>query len=153
MDYVKRALRIVRLARSLGEYDCNIVGVAGEVIAARDLGMVKTPRQCKGIDGHAEIGGQLRTVQVKSLSTTRLRDHGGRTTFKVTKNPEPEHLFVVVVFEKRTHHEVIYSGPTNDVGGLARNTGSLRRPISVSDLFVERPTELAQLLERCKNDA
>ena len=63
MNRVTRALRIAKLARSLGNYDTNVMGMVGEVIAEEIFGMTKTSKQAKDIDGHIMIDGASRSVQ------------------------------------------------------------------------------------------
>src|SRR5438552_1854733 len=99
---VRRVLRIARLTRGLGpDYDCTIVGVAGEVIAEEILGMKKAPRQSRGVDGHIQSNGRNESVQVKSLSSGRVRKSREQATFKICSDPSPDRLVVVVVHDKQ----------------------------------------------------
>ncbi len=152
MNRVKRVLRIHQLAHSLGVYDSSIVGMAGEVIAEQDFGMMRTKRQNPGFDGYVIVNGMSETMEVKSLSTSRLRQHGGKATFKVSKTSEPVHLLVLAIFEKQSKYEVLFHGRTSTVGNPSRTNKSTRRAIRVEELFVGREAELQKLLLDCYTD-
>ena len=154
MNRIRRVLRIAQLTRGLGvDYDCTIVGVAGEVIAEERLGMKKADRQAKGIDGHIEVFGVNKSVQVKSLSSGRLRKSREQVTFKVTQNPEPELLVVVVILDRIGDFRIVYTGPTALVGKPTKHAGAQRRPITFRDLFQGRQQELKDVLDLCQRDA
>jgi len=153
MNRVTRALRIAKLAHSLGDYDTNIMGMVGEVIAEEIFGMTKTLRQAKDIDGHVMIDGSARSVQVKTLSRERIASYGGGAQFRIAENSHPERLLVLIVFSQARKYEVAYNGPAALVGKVEIVDGQQRRGICVHHLFAERRDELALLLQACRGDA
>jgi uncharacterized protein DUF6998 len=153
MNRVTRALRIAKLAHSLGNYDTNVMGMVGEVIAEEIFGMTKTSRQTKDVDGHIMIDGAARSVQVKTLSCERLATYGGGAKFRVAEGSHPERLLVLVVFSQVGKYEVAYNGPTGAVGKVEVVSGVPRRGVCVHHLFAGRPHELTSLLHACRGDA
>ena len=41
MSRIAKALEIVKLSKELGDYDCNVIGMAAEIIAEEEFGMSK----------------------------------------------------------------------------------------------------------------
>lgn len=68
MSRIEKAMHIRRLAKQLGEYDSNISGMVGEVMAEEHYQMAKAPRGTKKTDGHLPDG---RSLQVKVIGTWR----------------------------------------------------------------------------------
>jgi hypothetical protein len=52
MSRIAKALEIVKLAKQLGDYDCNVIGMAAEIIAEEEFGMSKAATGMKTIDGY-----------------------------------------------------------------------------------------------------
>ena len=152
-DPVNRALRIARLAHSLGNYDSNVIGMVGEVIAKEALLIEKAPRQTKDIDGHIQVNGVRRSVQVKTLSSSRIARHGGTAKFRIAWGAHPERLVVLLVLTGAGKYRVIYNGDATPVGKLELVKGVQRRGIRVSDLYTNREQELRELVSACKGDA
>lgn len=153
MNRVTRALRIAKLAHSLGNYDTNVMGMVGEVIAEEVFGMTKTSKQAKDIDGHIMIDGASRSVQVKTLSCERVASYGGSAKFRVAEGDHPERLLVLVVFSRAAKYEVAYHGPTAAVGKVEVVSGTPCRGVTVHHLFSTRQHELTLLLQACRGDA
>jgi hypothetical protein len=115
---VYKALDLVRLATELGEYDSNVIGMAGEVIAQEHFGMRKAARGKRAVDGVLTVDGVERSVQVKAWSEARIRRYGSRTFFRITEEAHPEHLLVLLVYSSKPHYEVLYNGPRGGTGKL-----------------------------------
>jgi hypothetical protein len=153
LNRVTRALRIAKLAHSLGNYDTNVMGMAGEVIAEEIFGMAKAAKQSKDVDGHIMMDGAARSVQVKTMSCERLATYGGGAKFRVSEGSHPERLLVLIVFSQLGKYEVAYHGPTEAVGKVEVVRGVLQRGVCVHHLFVGRPNELNSLLQACRGKA
>ena len=139
MNRIRHILRIHQLVHALGVYDGNIVGMAGEIIAEQEFGMIKARRQNPGFDGQAMFEHSLQTIEVKSLSTTRLRARRHKTTFKVCKEPVPAVLLVLAIFERQPRYEILYHGYTSKGGNPLRTTKVLAVPFEwTNSLLVER---------------
>ena len=154
-DRITTALEIARLARSLGNFDTNVLGMVGEVIAQDVLGMTKAPPQSKGIDGHIQVGTAQRSVQVKALSARRVAGKRpvGSSGFRVAWGDHPERLVVVIVFTKIGKYQIIFNNDASSVGKSVTVKGVRRREVCVSDLYKNREHELKELISLCKEDA
>lgn len=150
---VEIALKIVKLAHSLGsDYDSNVIGLAGEVIAEEFLGMKKAKRQSRDIDGHIETIEGRQSVQVKTLSSLRIRKHGGTVKVRVAASKELTRLAVILIFPERGEFAILYDGLTQNVGKIEIVKGIERRGITVSELHSDSVV-LSALVKRCKRDA
>ena len=152
-DRLTLALRIATLAHSLGDYDSNVLGMVGEVIAVETLRMTKARKQSKGIDGHIQVGTEQRSVQVKALSSARIAKSRGSVKFRVDWGTHPELLVVLLVFAKIGKYEVLFNGCTQSIGRCEVVKGVQRRGVRVSDLYKNREHELQELVHRCQNDS
>ena len=150
---VRRALRIVALARSLGDYDTNVLGMVGEIIAEDLLKLKKAPKQSKDIDGHYFHKDNQVSVQVKALSTSRIARYGGGVKFRISADIHPQHLVVLLVFRKRPAYIMLYQGPSQEVGKTELVNGITRRGVTIHDIYKGRPSELNALIAECKRDA
>ena len=52
MTRLENGLDLVVRASQLGEYDSNVIGMAAEIIAEEEFGMVKTPRGRRDVSPH-----------------------------------------------------------------------------------------------------
>jgi hypothetical protein len=127
--------------------------MVGEIVAEDLLGLTKTPKQCKDIDGHYLHEGNQVSVQVKTLSTSRIAKSGGGTKLRVSGDVHPEHLVVLLVFRKRPAYRVLYQGPSQEVGKIEVVKGIQRRGVTVHDIFKGKLVELNSLIVECKSDA
>lgn len=150
---VRRALRIAALVRSLGDYDTNVLGMVGEIIAEDLLGLTKAPKQCKDIDGHYFHEGNQVSAQVKALSTSRIARYGGGAKLRISAGVHPEHLVVLLVFRKRPAYRVLYQGPSQKVGNIEFVNNIPRRGVTIHDIYQGRSAELNALIAECKSDA
>lgn len=149
MDRISRALRIAKLAHSLGEYDTNVLGIVGEVIAEERFGMRKASKQSKDSDGHVLVDGVARSLQVKTLSSSRIAAYRGGAKFRVAHGVHPEYLLVLLVFPLFCTYEVLFYGPASSVGRAESVNGVARRGVCVHHLFVGREDELLSILNEC----
>jgi hypothetical protein len=131
MGRVKAVLDLVRQADALGEYDHNLIGMAGEIIAEDDFGMEKAARGAKGIDGYWFRNGERRRVQVKAWSHSRLDRYGDRTMFRI-KPDSTDDLLVILV--EANSYQILYSGPADEVGVLAPVNGVEYRMVQYKDM-------------------
>jgi len=132
MNRVETALRLTKDAKSLGNYDSNVIGMAAEVIAEEDLGLIKTPRGTKTIDGHIFLDGESRSVQVKAWSCMRIRKYRENTFFRIQNAGSPDFLAVILIFSEIPEYEILYFGKSDAVGKLEKN--GLSRTIKLSHL-------------------
>ena len=130
MDRVVEVLELVRRADALGQYDHNLIGMAGEIIAEEEFGMEKAARGAKGIDGYWIQNGEKRRVQVKAWSRSRIIRYKGSTMFRVKPGASDDLLVLLV---EGDGYEVLYSGPVEDVGRLAPVNGVEYRLIKYKD--------------------
>ena len=129
---VDEVLDLVRRADGLGEYDHNLIGMAGEIIAEDCFGMEKAPRGAKGIDGYWRKDGERRSVQVKAWSRDRLDRYGNRAMFRI-KPDSTDDLLVILV--EANNYQVLYSGPADAVGVIAPVNGVDFRMVQYRDLI------------------
>jgi hypothetical protein len=139
-DRVTRALRIAKLAHSLGEYDTNVLGMVGEVVAEDVLGMRKAPKQSKDIDGHIVVNGIASSVQVKALSSARILSYGPGAKFRIAAGEHPQRLVVLLVRSKLARYQVLYDGPASAIGKIEMVSGTQRRGIRLGDIYNQRET-------------
>lgn len=145
MDRIAEALDIVRRAKRLGDYDSNVVGMAGEVIAEQAFGMRKSSAGSQNVDGYWGDASARRSVQVKSWSSTRVARYGGAVFCTVRASKHADDLVVILIFCEEMAYEVLYSGPADRVGRL-RDSGK-ERYIRLDDLA--EGERLAQIQSRC----
>ena len=133
-DRVSEVLDIVVRACALGDYDSNVVGMAAEIIAEDVFGMIKVRRGTKDIDGvwNAKSGG--RTVQVKAWSEARLNRYGQGTFFRIPEASAPDDLLVLLIYGSRAGYEILYKGPTKDVGSVREEQSGVNRIVSLEAL-------------------
>ncbi len=94
MSRIEEALDIVKRAKALGDYDVNVIGMAGEIIAEDRFGMSKTAVGSKTIDGYWRSQEEPRSVQVKGWSDARVRRYRGGTFFRIPVESGPDDLLV-----------------------------------------------------------
>jgi|CXWL01.1.fsa_nt_gi hypothetical protein len=63
MPRIDKALEIVRLAKELGDYDSNVIGMAAEVIAEEAFAMTRLGRGARTIDGYWSVNGSNESVK------------------------------------------------------------------------------------------
>lgn len=128
MNRVSEILDIVVRVFKLGEYDSNVIGMAGEIIAEDVFGMRKTSRGKKAVDGYWKCGDQERTVQVKAWSESRVKKYKDKTFFRINGSMPPDELLVLLIYSSHAGYEVLYKGPTNAVGyiGVSKKYGECR---------------------------
>ena len=121
LNRIEEALDIVKRAKALGDYDVNVIGMAGEVIAEDRFGMSKTAVGSKAIDGYWRSGGESRSVQVKGWSDARIRRYRGGTFFRVPSEGGPDDLLVILFLAARKEYIILFNGPTSSVGVMEKN--------------------------------
>ena len=134
-DRIAEVLDIVRRACALGEYDSNVIGMAAEIIAEDAFGMTKVSRGSKDIDGYWSRGNEPRTVQVKAWSEARIRKYRLGTFLRISETSPPDDLLVLLIYSSKASFEVLYNGPSNEVGYIEKN--GLNRVIRLDAM---RPT-------------
>ena len=132
MNRIAEALDIVRRAKLLGDYDSNVVGMAAEVVAEDCFRMTKSPAGSKYIDGHWSPNGLPRSVQVKGWSSNRVARYRGASFFTVSATTHADDLLVLLFYWRVMEYEVLYVGPTNEVGLLQRE--GRQRYVRLDDL-------------------
>lgn len=123
-------LDLVRRAVALGQYDHNLIGMAGEIIAEEDFGMEKAATVANGIDGYWERDGERRRLQVKAWSRSRINRYGDSTMLRI-KPDSSDDLLVLLI--EADGYKVLYSGPADDVGKIAPVKGVEYRLIQYRD--------------------
>ncbi len=121
MTRIAKALEIVRLAKELGNYDSNVIGMAAEIISEDAYGMTKASRGAKTLDGYWTVNGSSESVQVKGWSCRRIETYLGGTFFRVEAVNGPKNLLVILFFADPAEYEVLYAGPTDAVGTVEKN--------------------------------
>lgn len=149
MDRIAQALELVRLAKSLGQYDSNVIGMAAEIIAEERFGMSKAPPCTKAIDGYWYSGGATESVQVKGWSSARIQRYRANSFFRIDTAGGPDRLLVIAFFCRSAEYEVLYFGPTSAVGRLERNGRT--RVVKLADLL--DATRLDAVLSRADGEA
>jgi hypothetical protein len=144
LDRIREALDIVYRAKMLGNYDSNVVGMAGEVIAEEALGMQKASAGMRNIDGHRLIDGTARTVQVKSWSSTRVARYGAPVFCTMRADQQADDLVVILVYCEEREYEVLYDGPSTAIGQV-RSQGT--RYVRLDDLA--QGDRLEEIVKRC----
>jgi len=120
MNRVREVLDIVSRADALGQYDHNLLGMAGVIIAEEDFGMERAPAGAWGIDGFWFRDGERRRVQVKAWSQNRIAHYGEDAKFRITPGKTDDLLVLLI---DAGGYKVLYSGSADDVGRL----GSVKR--------------------------
>jgi len=120
MNRVREALDIVKRAKALGDYDSNVIGMAAEIIAEDELGMIKAPAGTKNIEGYIYENGVKTSVQVKAFSSGRVLRYKGGAKFRVPENGS-EQLVVILIYSDLAEYEILYSGSANSVGKKENN--------------------------------
>lgn len=115
-ERVKKVLEIVQLATELGEYDTNVIGMAAEIIAEEDFGLIKAKRGQHGVDGRWRRDGKERSVQVKAWSEARLRRYKASCDFRINDKNAADDLLVLLIHSSKASYEVLYQGPVTAVG-------------------------------------
>jgi hypothetical protein len=118
---VKEALEIVVRVARLGNYDSNVIGMAAEVIAEEEFGMIKTPRGRRHVDGTWFKDDREHTVQVKAWSEDRIRKYREFTYFRLKENALPDVLLCVLIYCSKPDYKIIYNGPPSSVGYVEKN--------------------------------
>ena len=121
LSRIEEALDIVKRAKALGDYDVNVIGMAGEIIAEDLFGMSKTAVGTKTIDGYWRSQEDPRSVQVKGWSDARVRRYRGGTFFRVPEESGPDDLLVILFLAGKAEYVILFNGPTNSVGVLEKN--------------------------------
>lgn len=141
-DRVKEMLDIVRRVCALGEYDSNIIGMAGEIIAEDMYHMTKMSRGSKGIDGTWLCGTDKRTVQVKAWSEARVKRYRHGTFFRVDEIDQPDELLILLIYSSKIGYVELYKGPTKNIGRVEK--GGLTRVIRFDS--IKSPADIEQLI-------
>lgn len=145
MSRVQEALDIVKRAKSLGDYDSNVIGMAAEIIAEDELGMVKAPTGTKDIDGHIIEAGEQHSVQVKAFSSGRLLRYKGSAMFRVPLNGSNK-LIVILIYSKLAEYEILYIGEAASAGKRENNKSA--RIITLNSLKTK--SEIEEILKKCR---
>ena len=111
----------MKRAKALGDYDVNVIGMAGEIIAEDQFGMSKTTVGSKTIDGYWRPRGESRSVQVKGWSDARVRRYRSSTFFRVPSEGGPDDLLVILFLAAKMEYVILFNGPTNSVGVMEKN--------------------------------
>lgn len=115
MNRIAEALDIVKRAKTLGDYDSNVIGMAAEVIAEERFGMLKTPTGTKNIDGYIIQNKKKTTVQVKSFSSSRVLRYKGGTFFRIPEKGSKK-LIVLLIYSHLAEYEILYNGDADTAG-------------------------------------
>jgi hypothetical protein len=133
---IPEALDIVYRTAKLGEYDCNVIGMAAEIIAEDKFGMTKTSRGKRDVDGTWFADGRNHTVQVKAWSESRVKRYKQFTYLRLKENALPDVLLCILVYSSKRDYEILYNGTPSSVGYVEKN--GLNRVIRFDDM---RPKE------------
>jgi hypothetical protein len=145
MDRITEALEIVKRAKALGDYDSNVIGMAAEIVAEERFGLVRTKSGSKDIDGHFTVNGELRSVQVKGWSNSRLNRYKGGAKITVKTAGIADYLLVIVFYASVAQYEVIYNGPMHRAGKIERS--GVKRIILFKDLV--HSADVARICANC----
>ena len=145
MDRIAEALEIVRRAKALGDYDSNVIGMAAEIVAEERFGLKRTSSGSKDIDGHVVVDGVTRSVQVKGFSSGRIQRYQGGAKFAIHTSGCADMLLVLVFYAKIAEYEVVFYGPTRDVGKVS-GCGT-KRIVFLRDLAT--PKDVARICGLC----
>ena len=146
MDRVSEALDIVKRAKSLGDYDSNVIGMAAEIIAEDRLGMLKASSGTKNVDGHIFRNGKKVSVQVKAFSSGRVLRYKGGSKFRVPENGS-ELLIVILVYSNLSEYEILYEGSSSGIGKLERNKST--KVVQLNQL--KSSSEIEAILEKAQS--
>jgi len=120
MNRVRETLDIVNRVKALGDYDSNVIGMAAEIIAEDELGMIKTPAGTKNIDGYITENGNRHSVQVKAFSSGRILRYKGGAKFRIPENGS-DRLIVIIIYSNLAEYEILYNGSANSAGKKENN--------------------------------
>jgi hypothetical protein len=121
MDRVEEVLDIVFRAKQLGDYDCNVIGMAGEIVAEEEFGMLKVPVGTKSIDGTVATPNGMRTLQVKAWSDARVKKYKKGTFLRLPVQNKADDLLLILFYASKKNYEVLYQGPVDEIGKLEKN--------------------------------
>lgn len=121
MNRILKALEMVVGAAELGQYDSNVIGMAAEIIAEEEFGMIKAPRGSRDVDGNWFKDGRDQTVQVKAWSEERLKKYRQFTYFRLRETSLPDVLLCILVYSSKRGYEVIYNGSPSEIGYVEKN--------------------------------
>ncbi len=120
-DRISEALDIVVRSSRLGEYDCNVIGMAAEIIAEDEFGMTKTPRGRRDVDGSWFADGRDHTVQVKAWSEGRVKRYRQFTYLRLKEDALPDVLLCILVYSSKPGYKILYNGSPLEVGYVEKN--------------------------------
>jgi hypothetical protein len=121
MDRVVEVLDIVFRAKQLGEYDSNVIGMAGEIVAEELFGMIKAPAGTKHIDGTVATPTGIRSLQVKAWSDARIKKYKKGTFFRLPIQKKADDLLIILFHASTKTYEVLYHGCADMVGKPEKN--------------------------------
>jgi len=146
MNRVQEVLDIVKRAKSLGDYDSNVIGMAAEIIAEDEFGMSKSPTGAKDIDGYWYRNNNKVSIQVKAFSSGRVQRYKGSTKFRIKENGS-DHLLVILFYSDICEYEVLYSGPPSKIGKI--ENGKNTRIITLNS--IKEKLEIEKILAKISN--
>ena len=145
MNRVHEALDIVKRAKALGDYDSNVIGMAAEIIAEHDFGMVKVSTGTQNIDGYLVQNGNEISVQVKGFSSGRVIRYKGGTFFRIPENSSQQ-LIVVLIYSNLAEYEILYNGSTSVAGKKENNKPN--RIVRLDSL--KSQNEIDKIIQKCQ---
>src|SRR5436190_960968 len=95
--------------------------MAAEIIAEDVYAMRRVQRGNRTIDGTWWEGADQRTVQVKAWSEARVKRYRHGTFFRIPVASAPDDLLVLLVYSSKAGYDVLYKGPTTNVGRIEKN--------------------------------
>ncbi|MCH9758848.1 MAG: hypothetical protein K0U19_07060 [Proteobacteria bacterium] len=143
MSRIKEALDIVKRAKALGDYDSNVIGMAAEIIAEEDFGMIKSPAGKKYIDGY--IGNY--SIQVKSFSSGRVLKYKGAAFCRIPER-KCDKLIFILIYSNLEEYEILYNDNASTVGKRVKIKGKPYRDIRLDSL--KSQDEINQILQKCQ---
>lgn len=144
MNRIAESLEIVKRAKALGNYDCNVIGMAAEIIAEEQFGMSKVSTGTKTIDGYWSVNGSIETVQVKGWSCSRVARYKGGTFLRIPVVNPPDNLLIILFYSRLGEFEILYSGRANTVGKSEKNGKT--KVVSLNS--IKTPSEVSRILEK-----
>jgi len=148
MDRINEALDIVKRAKALGDYDSSVIGMAAEIIAEDQFGMIKASTGKKDIDGYWYKENKEISVQVKAFSSGRVSRYKGGTFFRVPVDGS-DFLIVILIYSSEAKYDVLYNGKTSEAGVIENN--GTKRIVKLNTLKTKE--EVKAILERISSQS
>jgi hypothetical protein len=111
---VIEALDIVRRACLLGDYDSNVIGMAGEIIATEVFGIRRAKRGTQSIDGWLDN----QSVQVKTCGQSRLQEYKKGVKITLSARHTSDRLLIFFIPNSGESYHVLYDGRTAEIGTI-----------------------------------